>query len=323
MGIMPTETELALEQSQQGVSYEVSSPTQYSCDNCQNIRVILFSIHSDDGNPSRVNIKQLCGRLWFHSISFDYRVPLGFGSIAGGLDHVNPVIRLPIEHEISRILGIEGIIGQTKDIYSDMGDDVNISMLSIEQYLVLIQDNNRPGVVKPKIDNDVEFEINSNFIRELRCKLFARTDDEDACKHVRRFIWQYCSPFKTAKKLEEIHNFKQEMGETLYHAWERYSDLFYRCLQHDLNYQQKVHIFYTRLDISTRRMLDSRGFNTLMTPTQALISIQVMADHSHNWYDETTTKEKSNDSPDNIDAIQESFKGHIQPRSVLSKKRTR
>ncbi|GJS83011.1 retrovirus-related pol polyprotein from transposon TNT 1-94 [Tanacetum coccineum] len=26
-----------------------------------NIRVILFSIHSEDGNPSRVNIKQLCG----------------------------------------------------------------------------------------------------------------------------------------------------------------------------------------------------------------------------------------------------------------------
>ncbi|GJV32134.1 hypothetical protein Tco_1392534 [Tanacetum coccineum] len=27
---------------------------------------------------------------------------MGFGSIAGGLDHVNPVIRLPIEHGISR-----------------------------------------------------------------------------------------------------------------------------------------------------------------------------------------------------------------------------
>ncbi|GJX18876.1 hypothetical protein Tco_0221553 [Tanacetum coccineum] len=28
----------------------------------KNIRVILFSIHSDDGNPSSVNIKQHCGR---------------------------------------------------------------------------------------------------------------------------------------------------------------------------------------------------------------------------------------------------------------------
>ncbi|GJZ47976.1 hypothetical protein Tco_0601808 [Tanacetum coccineum] len=94
MGIMPTETELALKQSQQGVSYEVSivdiekvavrsslrspnnkcapidsqavikSPTHYPYDNCQNIRVIVFSIHSDDGNPSIVNIKQLCDRMF-------------------------------------------------------------------------------------------------------------------------------------------------------------------------------------------------------------------------------------------------------------------
>ncbi|GKB09677.1 hypothetical protein Tco_0837989 [Tanacetum coccineum] len=33
-----------------------------------------------------------------------------------------------------------------------------------------------------------------------------------------------------------------------------------------------------------------------------------MTDHSHNWYDETTTRKKINDSPDNIDAIQASFK---------------
>ncbi|GKC53751.1 hypothetical protein Tco_1076496 [Tanacetum coccineum] len=33
-----------------------------------------------------------------------------------------------------------------------------------------------------------------------------------------------------------------------------------------------------------------------------------MEDRSHNWYDETTTKEKINDSPDKIDDIQESFK---------------
>ncbi|GJR31792.1 retrovirus-related pol polyprotein from transposon TNT 1-94 [Tanacetum coccineum] len=239
-----------------------------------NIRVILLSIHNDDGNPSRVNIKQLC----------------------------------------------------------DMGDDVDINMLTMEQYLALIQDKIRPGVVKPEIGNDVEFEINSNFMRELRRKLFKGTDDEDAHEHVRKvleiadlfhfpsvthdavilrvfpitftglalrwknrllaglittwdllekaFIRQYCPPFKTAKKLEEIRNFKQEKDETLYHAWERYSDLLYGCPQHDLNSQQKVHIFYTGLDIPTRIMLDSKGFIPLMIPTQALKSIQVMADHS-------------------------------------------
>ncbi|GKB47639.1 hypothetical protein Tco_0898392 [Tanacetum coccineum] len=65
-----------------------------------------------------------------------------------------------------------------------MGDDVDISTLTIEQYLALIQDNNRPGIVKPEIGNDVEFEINSNFM--IRRKLFAGNDDEDSHEHVRR-----------------------------------------------------------------------------------------------------------------------------------------
>ncbi|GKD05106.1 hypothetical protein Tco_1180080 [Tanacetum coccineum] len=67
-----------------------------------------------------------------------------------------------------------------------MGDDVDISTLIIEQYLALIQDNNRPGIVKPEIGNDVEFEINSNFM--IRRKLFAGTDDEDSHEHVRRLL---------------------------------------------------------------------------------------------------------------------------------------
>nr|GEX63561.1 hypothetical protein [Tanacetum cinerariifolium] len=41
----------------------------------------------------------------FIGYPFKYGVTLGFGSIAGGLDHVNPIIRLPLEHGISRVLG--------------------------------------------------------------------------------------------------------------------------------------------------------------------------------------------------------------------------
>ncbi|GJU37567.1 hypothetical protein Tco_1185921 [Tanacetum coccineum] len=35
------------------------------------------------------------------------------------------------------------------------------------------------------------------------------------------FIQRYCPPSKTAKQLEDIHNFKQESGESLYQAWQR------------------------------------------------------------------------------------------------------
>nr|GEU30795.1 reverse transcriptase domain-containing protein [Tanacetum cinerariifolium] len=216
-----------------------------------------------------------------------------------------------------------------------------------------VQDDIRPGVVKPKIDNDIEFEISSNFMRELRRILFKGTDDEDAHEHLRRvleiadlfhflvvthdvvmlrvfpitfkgpvlrwinrlsvglvttwdllkkaFIRKYCPPFKTTKKLEIIRNFKQEIDDTSYYAWERYNDLLFKCPHHDLNYQHKVYIFYTRLNILTRSVLDSKGFIPLMTPTQALISIQVMTEHSHDWYDEATTREQINDSPNNVD----------------------
>ncbi|GKA13267.1 hypothetical protein Tco_0692913 [Tanacetum coccineum] len=58
----------------------------------------------------------------------------------------------------------------------------------MEQYLTLIQENIRPGIVKHEIDGDVKFEINGNFMRELRRKLFKGTDDEDAHEHVRRVL---------------------------------------------------------------------------------------------------------------------------------------
>nr|GEV60756.1 hypothetical protein [Tanacetum cinerariifolium] len=113
-----------------------------------------------------------------------------------------------------------------------MEDDVDINTLTIEQYLAWVQDDIRPGVVKPKISNDIEFEINSNFMRELRRKLFKGP----ALRWINRlsaglvttwdllekaFIRQYCPHFKTTKKLEIIRNFKQEIDETLYYDWER------------------------------------------------------------------------------------------------------
>ncbi|GKD96003.1 hypothetical protein Tco_1379900, partial [Tanacetum coccineum] len=192
-----------------------------------------------------------------------------------------------------------------------------------------------------------ETEVTGHKFGELaRLVLDGGTDDEDAYEHVRTVLdivdffhfpgithdaimlrvfpitvkgralrWKNRLP-----KLEEIHNFKQERDETLNHAWERYNYLLYQCPLHDLNYQQKVHIFYTGLDISTRKILDSNGFIPLMTPTQALESIQVMADHSHDWYDETTTRERINDALDNVDAIHKSFKGeHLTKEYPLKK----
>nr|GEZ44906.1 nicotianamine synthase, S-adenosyl-L-methionine-dependent methyltransferase [Tanacetum cinerariifolium] len=40
---------------------------------------------------------------------FEYRVTICIGSVAGGLDHVNPLTRLPLEHGISKILRMDDI----------------------------------------------------------------------------------------------------------------------------------------------------------------------------------------------------------------------
>ncbi|GJR54921.1 ribonuclease H-like domain-containing protein [Tanacetum coccineum] len=71
-----------------------------------------------------------------------------------------------------------------RELKINMEDDVDISALTIEQYIALIPDDVKLGTVNPKIGDDVEFEINANFIRELRRKLFAGTDDKDAYEHV-------------------------------------------------------------------------------------------------------------------------------------------
>ncbi|GKC47535.1 hypothetical protein Tco_1065257, partial [Tanacetum coccineum] len=170
-----------------------------------------------------------------------------------------------------------------------MEDDVDIWALTIERYIALIPDDIKLGIVNPKIGDDVEFEINANFMRELRRKHFAGTDDEDAYEHVR-----------TVLEIVDLFHFPD--------------------VTQDAIMLRKVHIFYTRLYIPTRKILDYNRFIHLMTPTQAIESIQVIADHSHNWYDEINTRERINDDLDDVDAIHESFKGeHLTKECSLKK----
>ncbi|GKF43668.1 hypothetical protein Tco_0130220 [Tanacetum coccineum] len=143
----------------------------------------------------------------------------------------------------------------------------------------------KPGI---GLRGNVNFEIKSQFMRELSEYTFSGNKDEDAHDHIDRvlgivglsniprvskdtvmlrdllkkaFIQRYCPPSMTVKQLEDIHNFKQEGDESLYQAWERYNDLLYKCITHDINSHQK-------------------GPIPGMTPAQALTAIQTMADHS-------------------------------------------
>ncbi|GKC34675.1 putative reverse transcriptase domain-containing protein [Tanacetum coccineum] len=166
---------------------------------------------------------------------------------------------------------------------------VDVNTLTMEQYLALSRENQAPGVVKPEIEGNANFEIKSQFMRELREDTFSGNKDEDAHDHIDRvdrlapgtfntwdllkkaFIQRYCPPSMTAKQLEDIHNFKQEGDESLYQTWERYNDLLYKCSTHNINSHQK-------------------GPIPRMRPVEALTSIQTMADHSQKWHDDTTSR---------------------------------
>ncbi|GKB65859.1 hypothetical protein Tco_0927271, partial [Tanacetum coccineum] len=109
---------------------------------------------------------------------------------------------------------------------------VDVNNLTMEQYLALSRENQEPGVVKPKIRGNVNFEINSQFMRELREDALSGNKDEDAHDHIdqmggqtlpgnyqylgspqKSFIQRYCPLFMTSKQLEDIHNFnKKEMN---------------------------------------------------------------------------------------------------------------
>ncbi|GJW59154.1 hypothetical protein Tco_0105885 [Tanacetum coccineum] len=204
--------------------------------------------------------------------------------------------------------------------------------LTMEQYLALTRGNQAPGVVKPEIEGNVNFEIKSQFMRELREDTFFGNKNDDAHEHVERVLdivglfnipgvthdavmlrvfpitltgaakW-YCPPSKTAKQLEEIRNFKQDGDETLYQAWERYNDLLYKCPTNDINNHQKVNIFYNGLGTMNRQLLDSQGPIPGMTPNQALTAIQTMADHSQKWHDNSSTKSINNENSEGITCL--------------------
>ncbi|GJS58384.1 zinc knuckle CX2CX4HX4C containing protein [Tanacetum coccineum] len=61
---------------------------------------------------------------------------------------------------------------------------VDIDILTMEQYLALSRENQAPGVVKPKIGGNVNFEIKSQFMRELRKDTFSKNKDKDNHDHI-------------------------------------------------------------------------------------------------------------------------------------------
>nr|GEX14196.1 hypothetical protein [Tanacetum cinerariifolium] len=88
--------------------------------------------------------------------------------------------------------------------------------------------------------------------------------------------------------MEDINNFQQEPNETLYQVWKRFKKLLMKCPQHYLTEMWEVILFYNRLDVQTRQILDSKGAIPSKTVVDAKVAIQEMAEYSQKWHNGTS-----------------------------------
>ncbi|GJT51903.1 hypothetical protein Tco_0978060 [Tanacetum coccineum] len=63
-----------------------------------------------------------------------------------------------------------------------------IDNITMKQYLALNRENQAPGVVKPEIGGNVNFEIKSQFMQKLREDTFSGNKNDDAHEHVERVL---------------------------------------------------------------------------------------------------------------------------------------
>nr|GEU57165.1 hypothetical protein [Tanacetum cinerariifolium] len=122
-----------------------------------NIKVIMLSIHSDDGNPSRVNIKQHCGR---GSNTLSQKLCQG--------DSLN----LP-DHSSEKIEEVMADI-QTKTTMEEFTTNDNANYYS---RIACIMVNGKRA-----------YELKGNFLDDLRDNAFSGTNGEGAVKHIEYFL---------------------------------------------------------------------------------------------------------------------------------------
>nr|GEW22699.1 hypothetical protein [Tanacetum cinerariifolium] len=101
-----------------------------------------------------------------------------------------------------------------------------------------------------------------------------------------------------------LRNELSEPDESLFRSWERFKELLMKCPQQYLTDTHEVILFYNGLDVPTRQILDSKGAIPTKTVVDAKVAIQEMAKYAQKWHNRTSTKTKSIETSNGLDAIQ-------------------
>ncbi|GJZ50404.1 hypothetical protein Tco_0604594 [Tanacetum coccineum] len=245
-------------------------------------------------------------------------------------------MRIPRKYAMWHFIGGKACHGIKKtfchvpnSLGSKMGE-ADINTLTMEQHLALNRGNQASGVVKPEVGGNVNFEIKSQFMRELREDTFSGNKNDDAHEHVERIL-DIVSLFNIPGVTHNVVMLRV-FPITLTGAAKRWVDklppgtinteicskrLSFKGIVHHLKQQDSLRKFITSskkvmrhctkhgkgLDTMTRQLLDSQGPIPNKTLAQALDAIQTMADHSQKWNDGLTSRKVSNGSSDGITAI--------------------
>nr|XP_009603781.1 uncharacterized protein LOC104098686 [Nicotiana tomentosiformis] len=85
------------------------------------------------------------------------------------------------------------------------------------------------------------------------------------------FLEKHFSAAKIGRMRKEIHHFSQGEGETVFEAWKRFKELLWRCPHNGMEQWMQLQDFWDRLNLTSRRLLNSAVTGPLMKKTPKVI----------------------------------------------------
>nr|GEW23155.1 hypothetical protein [Tanacetum cinerariifolium] len=136
-------------------------------------------------------------------------------------------------------------------------------------------------VVRPKIEDNDNFKLKGQFLKELRTNTFSGSNHEDANEHIEKFL----------KIVDLFHIPNITIDQVMLRAF------------HMPLIGAEVVWFYNGLYVPTRQILNSRGAIPSKTAADAKVAIQEMAEYSQKWHS-GTSRTRSTKTFDGLAAIQ-------------------
>nr|GEV38729.1 hypothetical protein [Tanacetum cinerariifolium] len=124
---------------------------------------------------------------------------------------------------------------------------IDINALTIEQYIALTR-RDRTYMVIPELGNDVDFEIKSQFMSELKCNLFA------CCKIYEEVHLTEERPVKEDREVGEQVKYIRLLEETINRFMEELTKKQYALDERIRKFRDDTDMSFRMLDAATKNM---------------------------------------------------------------------